>query len=198
MRGRNLLTMACSSALLALSAGCSSGYQPAESPRASLVMDEGAPHVVRDGVDKGGFTFGDGVVNAVQGNRRAEEEARLGRKLIIGGFVLDLTGIALETGGLIYTIDNPQKNGAHGLGLVNGGLSVGLAGTIMILNGQPHLYDALNIYNDRLEDPAWTPRPPTLPLVPPALPPAPPVPPAQSLQAPAVPASEPKPAPSTH
>jgi hypothetical protein len=161
-------------------------------------MDEGAPHVVRDGVDKGGFTFGDGVVNAVQGNRRAEEEARLGRNLIIGGFVLDLTGLALETGGLVYTIENPQRNGALGLGLAFGGLSVALAGTIMILNGQPHLYDALNIYNDGLEEPTWTPRPPAPVLAPPALPPAPPAPAAQSLPASGESASKPQPAPSTH
>jgi hypothetical protein len=155
-------------------------------------MDEGSPHVVRDGRDQGGFTFGGGVVDAVQGNPRAENEARKGRNLVIGGFVVALGGLAVETGGLVYILSAPRDdrdaNVSTGLGIVLGGATIAFAGSLLSLNGQPHLYDAINIYNDDLEAARAQPvRPPApLPVAPTALPPASP---------PALPPAPPPPAP---
>lgn len=133
--------------------GCSSSYQPAQSPRIATVMETGTPTLVRDGKSYGGFGFGGGVVDAVQGNPRAEAEARKGRNLVIGGFVLDLAGLGAETAGLVVLSNHDRTAQSTSLGLVLGGLVGVLAGTVLILNGEPHLYDAVNIYNDGVDGP---------------------------------------------
>jgi hypothetical protein len=184
-RGLNT-SVACVLALGALGAGCSSSYKPVGSPRASLVMDEGSPHVVRDGVDQGGFMFGGGVVDAVQTNPRALKEARTGRNLVVGGFVVTLVGVGVAVGGLAYGVSHESDDRlGTGLGIALGGLAVELAGVVITLNGQPYLYDALNIYNDELEanrPPAYPPGAPSFPrspalqspsALPPDLPPPP-------------------------
>jgi hypothetical protein len=171
--------------LLALSgvAGCSTSYQPARSPRIETVVQGGQPTFIKDGVQFGSLVWGTGLVDAVQGNPQAERHARIGRNLIAGGFVLDLVGLGTEIGGLaVWAHDRNQNPGAPAsglaVGLIVGGLAAVIAGSSLMMAGQPHLYDAINIYNDSLAAP-----PPAAPLLSPAapllsvspsLPPAPP------------------------
>jgi hypothetical protein len=153
--------------LLALSfvAGCSSSYEPARSPRIQTVVEGGQPTFVKNGERFGSLAFGTGLVDAVEGNPQAEHHARVGRNLIVGGFVLDLVGLGAEIGGLAVLAHDRNQNGdapASGVavGLLVGGLVAVAAGTVMIIAGQPHVYDAINIYNDGVAaQPAASPLP---------------------------------------
>jgi hypothetical protein len=142
--------------LSSMGVGCATSYEPARSPRIQTVMDGGQPTFVRDGVHFGSQVWGTGLVDAVQGNPRAEHHARVGRNLIAGGFTTTLVGLASEIGGLVVFAHDRKEQGnvpASGLslGLVFGGLVAVLAGSAMISAGQPHVYDAINLYNDGLD-----------------------------------------------
>lgn len=153
--------------------GCSSSYQPARSPRIVIVMKGGAPSFVKDGTSYGSPLFGSGLVDAVHGNPRAESEARVGRNLAIGGFVFDMVGFGSEIAGLAAvrpdTQGNPHNNDVP-VGLLLGGLASLTVGTVLFLTAPPHIYDAVNIYNDGLDAqvPILVPLPPST-LPPPAL-----------------------------
>jgi hypothetical protein len=58
---------------------CSSSYVPAPSPRVATVWRGGYPSYYRDGVEYSSGMLLDGVEDAVQGNPRAEDEARCAR-----------------------------------------------------------------------------------------------------------------------
>ena len=144
--------------VLSVGAGCTSSYEPARSPRIETVIYGGQPTFVKDGVHIGSAVWGTGLVDAVEGNPEAQHHAEVGRNLIAGGFVMSLVGLAGEIGGLAVLVhDNnqqPAQNDAQAsglaVGLLVGGLAVALAGSVMMMAGQPHVYDAVNIYNDSL------------------------------------------------
>ena len=140
--------------------GCSSSYEPARSPRIVMVVDSGYPTFVKDGERVGSPAFGTGLVQAVHGNPRAEHHARVGRNLVVGGFVLDMLGLGAEIGGLVVlgqqNAGAPEQHSTAGTVLVVSGITAIVAGTVMILTGQPHIYDAVNLYNDGLEAPLTT------------------------------------------
>lgn len=137
---------------------CSSMYEPARSPRITTVVVDGTPTFVKDGKRYGGAAFATGLVDAVQGNPRAEEEARAGRNYAIAGFVLDLTGVAAETGGLVVIGENDRHLNT-GLGLLVGGLACVAIGSGLLLSAPPHIYDAVNIYNDGVDRAGGSPIP---------------------------------------
>ncbi len=151
--------------------GCSSSYQPAQSPRIVTVIRGGTPVFVKDGTSYGSPLFGSGLVDAVRGNPRAEDEARTGRNLAIGGFVFDMAGLGSEIGALA-TIRPDTPGNSHNndvsFGLLIAGLVGVTVGSVMLIAAPPHIYDAVNIYNDGLEAPV----PILVPLPPTALPPA--------------------------
>lgn len=165
---------------VAFTAGCSSSYEPARSPRIATVVEGGQPTFVKNGERIGGPAFGSGLADAVASNAEAERQATIGRNLVLGGFVLDLVGLGSVIGGtVVLAKQEPQESpSTAGTALLLGGVAAALAGSVLILCGQPHIYDAVNIYNDGLE-----PRP----SAPPALAPAAPVP-APLSPAPAAPA----------
>jgi hypothetical protein len=141
---------------LVLIQGCSSSYEPARSPRIETVIQGGQPTFVKDGVHFGSQVWGTGLVDTVHGNPRAEHHARVGRNLIAGGFVLGLVGLGSEIAGIVVLAhdNNHQPDGSSsglGIGLLVGGIAAALAGSVMIAAGQPHVYDAINIYNDGLD-----------------------------------------------
>jgi len=136
--------------------GCTSSYEPARSPRIETVVDGGQPTFVKDGVHFGGPVWGSGLADAVHGNPQAEHHARVGRNLIVGGFVVSLAGLGVEIGGLVVSAKAnsstaADSNSGVGTALVIGGLVVVLTGGVMMLAGQPHIYDAINIYNDGIQ-----------------------------------------------
>ena len=168
---------------VAFTAGCSSSYEPARSPRIVTVVEGGQPTFVKNGERIGGPAFGSGLADAVAANPEAQRQATIGRNLVLGGFVLDLVGLGSVIGGTVVLAkqDSPNEHpSTAGTALVLGGVAAALAGSVLILCGQPHIYDAVNIYNDSLEARA-------LPV--PAAPAAP------ALSAPPAPVPAPTPAP---
>jgi hypothetical protein len=136
--------------------GCSSSYEPARSPRIAVVAEGSGPVVVKDGQHYGSLMLG-GVVDAAQGNARAEREARVGRNLAIGGLVFDLAGLGSTTAAIVVQAQrnrpsDPQPSAAA-TGLLIGGLVGVTVGTILLLSSPPHTYDAITIYNDSLDPP---------------------------------------------
>ena len=153
-RGVVSLLACLSVALLPIVQGCSSSYQPARSPRIVTVIDGGSPVFVKDGTSYGGPLFGGGVVDAVRGNPRAEAEARAGRNLTIAGFVVDMAGLGSDIAGLATIKPNSSNSdNTLSLGLILGGLVGVTVGSVLLLAGPPHTYDAINIYNDGLDAP---------------------------------------------
>ena len=134
---------------------CSSGYEPAKSPRITTIIEGGSPTFVKDGARYGNPAFAVGLVHAVQGNPRAEEQARIGRNLAIGGFAIDMAGLGSEIGGLV-ALQHDQGRGQPSTlatGLIFGGLGAVIVGGVMLFSAQPHIYDAVNIYNDGVDLP---------------------------------------------
>ncbi len=105
---------------------------------------------------EGGFLGGD-IEEAVQGNREAEEYAHEFKGGMVTGFVATLLGAGGMVGGLILTgaeasqqPANTQSVPVPGLLLLAGGAVAYVAGLVVMLNAQPHLFDAINAYNDGL------------------------------------------------
>src|SRR6478735_6006973 len=179
---------------LAFSQGCSSSYEPARSPRIVTVVEGGQPTFVKNGEHFGGPQFGSGLVEAVEGNAEAEHQATVGRNPVVGGCVLDLVGLGTMIGGTVVLAKNNTRPEGHadaaGTALLVGGAVAALAGSVLILCGQPHIYDAVNIYNDGLEQRPTAPplTPVTAPTIaPPAAAPPPTLPPATTPPAAALP-----------
>jgi hypothetical protein len=178
-----------------LAAGCSSSYRPAVGPRIATGLKGGTVTFYKEGKEYPIGVFGAGVVDVVRGNRRAEEEARTARGLIIGGTVCTLSGLATVGAGIAVTAtasDQHDTQANVGLGLILGGLVVETVGLVLDLNASPHVYDAVAIYNDGLPPIQYPPRatvpaPQPAPFPPPATVPAPqpaPFPPPATVPAP--------------
>lgn len=125
--------------------GCSTVYQPRATGRVSPVLQGGTVKFARDG------KVGD-LDEAVKGNPAAESEARSYRTLIIAGASVALAGIAGLVGGTVLAPkDNNSPPSAASAGLLLGGFAAAVVGDILLIKAVPHLYDALNIFNDGVE-----------------------------------------------
>src|SRR5688572_26859951 len=135
--------------------GCASSYQPAPGPRIAAVMADGELTLVRDGHSFNAGFFGGGVVEAVEGNSAALEHAHTYRQytiagwtLYIGGLGLGLTGIGLSQAGARN--DDPGQRQTGDV-LMLAGLAALVTGAGLLIGAQPHLWDAINLYNDEVD-----------------------------------------------
>lgn len=106
--------------------------------------------------------FGGEIEEAVRGNSEAEAHARAYKSGMIGGFVASMLGaVAIGGGAGVIVVDagRSSTSGAHdasaqtaGGMLLVGGLVAYAVGLSLLLNAQPHMWDAINIYNDGLPD----------------------------------------------
>jgi hypothetical protein len=141
--------------LLCSTFGCASSYVPRPSPRVSLVMDGGGYGYVRDGRKYEGGLFGGDIDKVVQGNPQAEKYARAYKTGMATGFAMTTIGLAGVLGGVTVLgadASQSQENSVPptGLVIIGAGLFVELIGSILELNAVPHLFDAVNSYNDGL------------------------------------------------
>jgi hypothetical protein len=160
-------------ALLAspLVTGCASTYLPRPSPRVQMVTENGSPALVKDGHSYSFNMFGGNLEDVVEGNPRAEAEARSFRTKTVTGFVLSTVGAVSAGIGTGYFVENelaasPSTTVRTGsLTAALGGLVVSIVGSAIAGSAQPHLWNAINIYNDGLSTPypLWPPAPPTYP-----------------------------------
>jgi len=178
------------------SSACSSTYVPRPSPRISVVLKHGSPMLVKAGREYQLGSFGAGLLDAVEGNPAAEEQAEMFRSRNITGFLMTLgstpvlaSGAAL---GVSSMFSNPQSSDGLAIAggfLMSAGLGLAIAGLVLGVSAPRHFWDAINIYNDGVLPPPAAPYPtyppparwpapaiaPTSPAEP--LPPAPPPPP---------------------
>jgi hypothetical protein len=168
--------------------GCSTSYTPRPSPRVAVVLHGGKPNYVRDGQLYEGGALGGDIDDAVRGNPQAEAHARAYQNGMLAGFLTTLGGaLCMGTGSGMLGVDASRDANDRSpavqttsLALFTGGLAAIIVGGVLLNNAQPHLWDAINIYNDGVPDGMGSPRPPSAPypVPPPATqpPPAPPPP----------------------
>jgi hypothetical protein len=144
---------------LSSSLGCASSYMPLPSPRVALVLEGGNYAYVRDGIKYEGGAFGGDIDKVVEGNPQAEKYAQQYKTGRATGFTLTMLGLAgVLTGVVILSAQASQQppgdNSVPATGLVVGGvgLVVETIGAIMAGSAMPHLFDAVNVYNDGLKD----------------------------------------------
>jgi hypothetical protein len=143
----------------------STSYVPAKSPHAAVILNSSTPAVYKDGREYGDVFFG-GIEEAFRGNPRAEDEARTAHHLMVGGLLLDVAGLGALVGGTSLVATNGDVHGgrgATGAGLVVGGFVAIVVSMFLVINAPPHVYDAVNIYNDGLRP--ETERPAHVPVV---------------------------------
>jgi hypothetical protein len=141
-------------------------YTPRPSPRIQVVPDGSQIVLVKNGHRYATGTLGGAVEEAVEGNPQAEEEAREYRHRGIAGFILSTVGSVTAGVGAGVLIGNEfQQNPSDGLrdasiGMTIGGAVLSLVGSFIVSSAQPHLWNAINIYNDSLPAayPVWAPR----------------------------------------
>jgi len=150
--------------LVACTSACSSAYIPQPGPRLSVVMENGSLAYVHDGKTyEGGFLGGD-IEEAVQGNPRAEGYAHDYKSGLVTGFALSMIGIAGMVGGATVTTVGETQSGGNqsvpvtGLVIFGAGLLLDLIGSGLMVGAVPHLYDAVNAFNDGVAPPG-PPRP---------------------------------------
>jgi len=159
-----------------------------------MIVQSGKPAYVRDGRVYEHGLVGDGLVEAVDGNPEAVEAALTYRRRQVGSLVALGVGAVCGAGFMITAIqaildaDEPHQDGANSHAVRDGftlGFAACMTGGIitavaMQAEAPAYHYDAINLYNDSLQNscPAIPPNVPRLgpqQLVPsPALPPAPP------------------------
>jgi hypothetical protein len=144
---------------LLVGSGCASSYQPARNPRVTASGGETGPNFFKDGKEYSGGFFGGGLVDAVHGNERAEQEAITARNLTVAGFTLQVVGLSgVVTGVVLETRDDDAARTA-GIWFGLGGAVTVLVGTLLVRSGSPHMYNAVNIYNDGVEGHPLPPKP---------------------------------------
>lgn len=168
--------------LTTVTTACSTTYMPRATGHVALVMDGGTIKYAKNGQTESLGFFGGGLVDAVTGNPVAEEEARTYRNLNVAGFTTTMVGAASAGAGLGLLVANSaqsQRDDAAtsaGLALLLGGLVADVVGSFLMVGAQPHMMDALNIYNDGVDATHLVPTPIVYPgpYAPPMPPPAPP------------------------
>jgi hypothetical protein len=151
--------------LLGLTA-CSTTYTPRPSPRVHLAISGGSMVLMRDGQEFGLGPLG-GVSDALVGVPEAHDHAETYESFTLAGFVVGIAGaVASGAGAGIFLADSIDRGGSPSttatgiaLGLVIGGLGAAIVGASFQLAAQPHLFDAINIYNDSVGD-GFVPPPP--------------------------------------
>lgn len=188
--------------LLPCLGGCGAAvYHPRPSPRIQVVGEGSSVALEKDGRKYAVGIFGGELGEAVKGNARAEQEARSYQTKGVAGFVLALASSLTTAGGAAMFVSNELSQEpsvglrAGGLGMVLGGVALSIVGSMLSAGAHPHLWNAINLYNDGLpQAPAWygprqaptyappAPAPtaplpmPTAPMMPPVPAPAPPAP----------------------
>ncbi len=166
---------------------------PRPSPRVQVILKHGTPAYVRDGKVYEGGIFGGDLDEAVRGNPAAESHAKAYQNQMIGGFVASLVGGASLATGAVLTAGNAARSSSDrsssqdtlALTLIVGGLASTIVSAVLFSTAQPHMWDAINVYNDGLPDTTLSPYGPTPPYPLPSYGPRPPYPPPAPAQPPA-------------
>lgn len=133
---------------------CSSNYHPVRSPRISMKMDSGGVVFVKDGREHSMGLIGSGLVEAVQGNRAAEEQARAFRNNLITGWTFYGVGLGLTfAGASVWALTGSEAPDVEPVGpaLTLGGIALVFTGVAFFMRAGPLMYDTINLYNDGVD-----------------------------------------------
>ncbi|MBI5609864.1 MAG: hypothetical protein HY902_13410 [Deltaproteobacteria bacterium] len=156
-------------ALVAVSGpACSSAYTPRRSAALKLLMENGQPTLLKNGSYTPMGMFGGGLVEAVAEHPQALEYAEAYRDGTVWGFGTAIAGaVVMGLSPLALAADGNANNRGPSDQAVNTTLAVAGVGLIaycvglaMVVDAQPHMFDAINRYNDAVEE-GW--RPPAAP-----------------------------------
>lgn len=139
--------------------GCATSYQPRANGRIAYGMSGGNVVFIKDGKTYPQGFFGGNLVDLVEDNPEAAEQARAYRDTSATGFVITLVGAAGVTTGVLMGPSRPKNEGDGeeqkidpvATGVFIGGLAVWMTGLFVLLAAQPHMLDAVNIYNDGVD-----------------------------------------------
>jgi hypothetical protein len=118
--------------------------------------------LVRDGTYYGGGAFGGDVDQAVSGVPEAVSHARSYQTLsTLGSIALFTSEAAAISGSVIIptAIDDPETRSAARVAFIVSSLTLLVTGVVLHVAAEPHLYDAVNLYNERI-DAGWRPAEP--------------------------------------
>jgi hypothetical protein len=132
---------------------CATSYAPQNTGRVSIVMEGGAMRLYKNGKTYRPGPFGGDVDEAFAGNPQAAEEAESYQTSQTTGTILSFASLALEIGGgALLAVSPPNSNGngslVPALGLMGVGAVAAIVSLVFTASAQPHLLDAINIYND--------------------------------------------------
>jgi hypothetical protein len=160
MHIRGALAMVFGGALAA--AGCSTHYMPARGPHLRTIVEGGQLVYVHDGQEFSHGFAGGGLVDAVASDPQAKEAAETYEDHNVAGFVLDLGGTVVMIGGALafgiaesdYQAGRSRDTSAEAIGgtAFVAGLAAAITGIALIASAQPYQYDAINIYNDHVDE----------------------------------------------
>jgi len=154
-------------ALVVVVGACSSNYMPRSRGRVAVTIQDGMINYVRDGQAHPHGWIGGGLVDAVAGNRAAEQAANEYHDRILDGILMTTVGALCLPATLGYAlVEGDSENGLGHRGAEIAG-AVGLGCTVLLFVGasyaasaEPYRWDAINLFNDGAE------LPPTAQLVP--------------------------------
>jgi hypothetical protein len=159
---RSLLVVIVAVSIVAVGvvAGCSSSYMPQARGKVGIILKDGKPAYVRDGQVYEHGVLGGGLVEAVQGNPRAEQAAheyrsRMGTGILIG--IGGLVCMTVTTAVGISRLDlgpGTTSNSHDGEAYLLGALACGVAGMVgfgYAITAEPYRWDAINMFNDDAE-----------------------------------------------
>jgi hypothetical protein len=122
-------------------------------PRVQVVQTSSGLAFVRAGKQYEAGVFGGGLGEAVSGVPEAVEHANTYSNLQLGGFVF-VVGGAASYGAAIATLGNARADADGNVDLstpyifLGSGAVLSLVGLMLHAAAPPHLWDAINIYND--------------------------------------------------
>lgn len=135
-------------------ASCLTHAQPRPSPRVQVIDAVGVRTFTKDGVVVADGPFGGGLYDLVKDNPRAADEATAHHIDI--AIAVTLGAVSVVAGGVGIGLLVSQQPALAGPGI--GAVAVGVAGavpaTILQLTADTHLWRAITIYNDGLDEPA--------------------------------------------
>jgi hypothetical protein len=143
---------------------CSSAYTPRRSASLKILMENGQPMLLKNGHYHTLGLFGGGLVDAVADHPQALEYAEAFRDGTAWGFGTAIAG-AVVAGLSPLALAVKTEGDAHGpsdqavattLGVAAAGLLAYCVGLAMVIEAQPRQFDAINRYNDAIEE-GWLP-----------------------------------------
>ena len=135
-----------------LSACVSTSYLPQPSPGITITVKDGTAAFSKHGKVVQMGAFGKGLSAALADVPAAARHAEIWRQRNWMGIGLQIASLALTVTGFVLLQPSggwSDRNFAA-LGLMGGGFGAGIGGLGVMLGGQSHLWDALNLYNDHV------------------------------------------------